>query len=574
MRRGVLGLSVLVSLLLATAAPATATTTPATAPPATATPATPATATPATPTGNLVVLLDQSHAGTISTRAAVQATVTGLGARPAGKSVPDIGLVTVRPPRGASSAAFARMLAAVPGVASVQPELRYAPRSVPNDPALRGSGPTAGVPWQWYLMREGFNRAWGLNQGRDALVGVIDTGIDAQHPDLAAKIAATVDQQAAADSTGPADTDQIGHGTHVASLACADTGNALGLAGAGYDCRLLIEKTDFTDSSIAAAIVDAAKRHVDALNMSFGPSGGTSHPAPGSEIRALHYAAAHRVVLVAAAADSPGTEQGDPANLLQPADTGPSLSKGLGLDVTAANYGGRRASFAGSGSEISLAAYGAFRSTGPVLSPCSGSTFGLFGAFPGNSTQMESFPPTACRVTYRGDNRYATIAGTSMAAPQVAATGAMMRVLNPFASLRDILTTIKRTAERAPGQGWTSDLGWGILNAGAALEAIRRVDRLAPHSRLFVPKLSHRRSVVLRWNGHDQQHAGLIASGIAYFDVFVRPAGGHSVRLARTRRHRFRFTGLPGRRYTFWVVAIDRAGNRQRRPAHLTTRIA
>jgi hypothetical protein len=187
---------------------------------------------------------------------------------------------------------------------------------------------------------------------------------------------------------------------------------------------------------------------------------------------------------------------------------------------------------------------------------------------------MESFPPTACRLTYRGDNRYATIAGTSMAAPQVAATGAMMRVLNPFATLRDVLTTIKRTAERPPGQGWTSDLGWGILDAGAALEAIRRVDRLAPTSRLFAPKVSRGRAVLLRWTGHDRKHKGLIASGIAYFDLFVRPGRGPAVRLARTRRHRFEFTGLPGHRYTFWVVAIDRAGNRQRRPAHRNTRIA
>jgi subtilisin family serine protease len=527
----------------------------------------------ATPTGNLLVLLDQTPTGTTTAfdASTVQTAIGQLGARPAGRSVPEIGLLTVRPPNGVRTAVFERAVAGFPGVASVAPELRYVPRALPDDPALSTVEPGTSVDWQWYLRREHFPKAWSLNQGRGALVGVIDTGIDATHPELASKIAATVDQQARSDSTGPAGTDQVGHGTHVASLACAATDNAVGIAGAGYDCRLVIEKTDFTDSSIAASIIDATRRHVDALNMSFGPSGGGSESAPRSEIRALGYAAKHRVVLVAAAADSPGTEQGDPANVLQPAGTGPHLDQGIGLDVTAADEKGNRATFAGSGTEISLAAYGALSPSGNVFAPCSGPTFGVLGAFPGNTTQMESFPPTACRVSFRGDNRYATIAGTSMAAPQVAATAAMTRVLNPYATLQDILRTIKRTATRPRGQGWQSNLGWGILNAGAALEAIRRVDRLAPQSSLSAPKVAHSRSFELRWSGHDQQRPGLIASGIAYFKVWVRSGGGPAVLLARTTRRRLRFTGVPRRRYTFWTVAVDRAGNHQRRVQPVTT---
>ncbi|MBV9714009.1 MAG: S8 family serine peptidase [Solirubrobacterales bacterium] len=548
MRRGAVLLSLLAVLLLqgATDAPA------------------------ATPTGNLLVLFDDGQ----SAPAASQDRISALGGRPAGRSVPEIGLVTIRPPSGVSAGAFAQRLAALPGVASVQPELRYQPRAVPDDPALRDSGPARGVPWQWYLAREGFFRAWTLEQGRSALVAVIDSGIDGRHPDLAPKIAAAIDQQAAVDSTGPANTDQVGHGTNVASLACADTDNGIGMAGAGYGCRLVIEKTDFTDSSIAAAIVDATKRHVDAINMSFGPAAGGANRAPHSEIRALRYAVAHRVVLVAAASDSPGIDQGDPANILQPAGSGASITRGIGLDVTSADYAGRRSSFAGSGSEISLAAYGEFRRAGNILDPCRGPTVGVFGAFPGNSTEMESFPPTACRVKFHGDDRYATIAGTSMAAPQVAAVGALMRVLNPYATLADILQAIKRTATRPRGARWTGNLGWGILDAGAALEAIRRVDRLPPRARLFAPRVSRRRSFVLRWIGRDQRRPGLIASGIAYYELFVRSGGGRSVRLLRTTGHSFRFTGRPGHRYTFWVVAVDRAGNRERGAPRVTTLVA
>jgi serine protease len=553
MRRGALLLGVLAALMLGLSGTAVAA---------------------ATPTGNLLVLLDQNPAGSSPDAAATQSAIARLGARPAGRSVPEIGLLTVRPPSGVSASLFERLLAAVPGVASVSPELRYVPRSVPDDPALSTHQPGTSADWQWYLRREDFPRAWGLDQGRGALVGVIDTGIDATHPDLASKIAATVDQQARDDSTGPAGTDQVGHGTHVASLACADTGNGIGIAGAGYDCRLVIEKTDFTDSSIAASIIDATNRHVDALNMSFGPSGGGSESAPRSEIRALDYAARHRVVLVAAAADSPGTEQGDPANVLQPAGTGPHLDRGIGLDVTAADFRGQRASFAGSGTEISLAAYGAYSASGNVFSPCGGTTFGILGAYPANSTEMESFPPTACRIDFQGDRRYATIAGTSMAAPQVAAAAAMMRVLNPYATLQDILRTVKRTASRGRAKGWQSSLGWGILNAGAALQAIRSVDRLAPLSTLTAPEVVHHRSFELQWSGLDQQRPGLIASGIAYYKVWVQAGRGRPVLLARTTRRRLRFIGRPGHRYTFWTVAVDRAGNHQHRIEPVSTFVA
>ncbi len=310
-------------------------------------------------TGNVLVLLDRGRADAAAARLAVTAAVARVGGRRAGFEVPQIGLLTVRPPRGLSAAAFASRLRRLMGVASVQLERRYAPRLVPNDPALSEPASSSGTV-QWTLAREGFFSAWNISKGDGALVGVIDTGIDATHPDLASKIAVAVDEQDPSDARGTARTDEVGHGTHVASLACAATGNGIGIAGAGYDCKLVIEKTDFTDSSIAASIVDATDRHVGAINMSFGPdTPSTAPPAPDSEVRALDYAASHKVVLVAAAADTPGTEQGDPGNVLQPAGTGPTLSSGIGLDVTAAAYNGARASFAGSGSEISLAAYGA-----------------------------------------------------------------------------------------------------------------------------------------------------------------------------------------------------------------------
>ncbi len=533
--------------------------------------AAPASGAPPT-TGNLIVLLGPNRATEAAARSSVQRALALAGARPAGRSVPQIGLITVRPASDTGPGVLAAALRRLPGVASVELERRYVPRVVPNDPALSAAQSSSGVV-QWALAREDFYRAWDISKGQGALVGVVDTGIDATHPDLQRKIAAAVDQQDPSDSTGPASTDQVGHGTHVASLACADTGNGIGMAGAGYDCRLVVEKTDFTDSSIAAAIVDATDRHVGAINMSFGPETPTPAPAPESEVRALDYAAAHKVVLVAAAADDPGAEQGDPANVLQPAGTGPSLTQGIGLDVTAADFSGHRASFAGYGSEISLSAFGALNPDASTVLGI-GPPPGIFGAFPANFSALEGLPePCGCRTSFQGSDRYAYLQGTSMAAPQVAAVGAMMRVLNPYASLEDILRTLKETAARPRGSAWGSDLGWGILDAGAALDSIRRLDRLAPVSQVHVPQVVRPGVFVVSWSGHDRRRAGLIASGVAYYDVYVRQGGGPVRRIARTAGHSLRFRGRAGTSYVFYTVAVDHAGNAESHPVRETTRV-
>ena len=59
-----------------------------------------------------------------------------------------------------------------------------------------------------------------------------------------------------------------------------------------------------------------------------------------------------------------------------------------------------------------------------------------------------------------------------MAAPIVAAVAALARDLNPDVHAADVIRALKETASRPPGSGWSPELGWGILNAGAALAAI------------------------------------------------------------------------------------------------------
>lgn len=487
-----------------------------------------------------------------------------MGALRTGHSAPQIGLVTVRPRPGETLTELAARLRADPRVHSVEPEGRFTPREVPNDPALSAgesaAGTPPGTPVEWWAARENLPAAWDVTHGDGAVVAVIDQGIYAGHPEFAGRIKEAIDLDDDP-GTGPATVDEGGHGTHVASMACADAGNGIGIAGAGYGCSLLVIKSDLSDSSVATAIVTATDRGADAINMSFGQDGRSAAQAPEAEKRAIAYAYDHDVTLVAAAADQPVDDQGDPANLLQPSGTGPALGTGKGLSVTAADFDDRRPSFAGFGSQISLAAYGTFRygtfvPSGPP---------GLLGAFPAGAAQIET--ACGCRATFQGDSRYAYLQGTSMAAPMVAALAALVHHVNPGLHASDVIRILEQTASRPPGTGWNADLGWGILNGGAAVAAARALDRTAPKSRLTAPRIVRgRRSFRLGWTGSDPAPPGLTASGVARYELWRSIGSGRARRITVTARTSARFRGAPRRTYSFYTRAIDRAGNREGRP--------
>jgi serine protease len=372
-------------------------------------------------------------------------------------SVPEARAVAVEPPRDGGVAAVRRALLGEPGVVAVQPEYRRSLRLTPNDPAFTTPDPLApqGDTFQWQLRDQGFERAWDESRGERAVVAVIDTGVDGGNPDLGPRIVAAVAQD---DAPGPATFDEVGHGTHVSGLACATGDNGYGGASSSFGCGLIVEKTGLSDASIAASIVDAANRGADVINMSLGGPGGSRVIE-----NAVDYAWKREVVMVAAASNANETNQGVPARLLQPQGTGPKLKRGRGLVVTAAEHDGSRAFFRpGHGNAISLAAYGA--------ASASPSTPGIFSNFPANPTQLEegSFrePPCGCRTSFGGDNRFAYLEGTSMAAPQVAGAAALIRSRKPGIDAKRVIKVIKKTAR---GKRFQGSLGWGVLNARAAM---------------------------------------------------------------------------------------------------------
>ena len=141
--------------------------------------------------------------------------------------------------------------------------------------------------------------------------------------------------------------------------------------------------------------------------MSFGGAASST-----SEQAAISYAAAHGVLLVAAAGNSGlnGNHPDYPAALLQP--LGSNGQGGVGLAVAATSFGGARASFSNYGSYISLAAPG--ENVFGALSSASGPTSWPRQALPGSAAGIYGFA-----------------SGTSFSSPEVAGAAALVWGANP-----------------------------------------------------------------------------------------------------------------------------------------------
>jgi hypothetical protein len=159
-----------------------------------------------------------------------------------------------------------------------------------------------------------------------------------------------------------------------------------------------------------------------------------------------------------------------------------------------------------------------------------------------------------------------------MAAPMVAAVAALMRHQNPDLRPSDVVRILKQTARRPAGTGWSPELGWGILDAAAAVAAGRAVDRRPPRSQLLRPRVSGR-SILLRWRGSDAGAPGIAASGVDRYEVWRSALGAPARRIAVTRARHLRLRGQAGSHYSFYTIAVDRAGNREPPPTRADARV-
>src|SRR5204863_6529299 len=82
----------------------------------------------------------------------------------------------------------------------------------------------------------------------------------------------------------------------------------------------------------------------------------------------------------------------------------------------------------------------------------------------------------------RDGSRYAYASGTSFAAPAVAGIAALVWAAAPGLTNVQVASVLEQTATRPAAGGWTPTLGWGVVDAQAAVESVlgrRAVDTLS-----------------------------------------------------------------------------------------------
>jgi subtilisin family serine protease len=358
---------------------------------------------------------------------------------------------------GVSPAAMRAWAAGIDGVAGIEPDFAIRPTAVPDDPSFTD---------QWGLRNTGQSggsrggdiaavAAWDVTTGsRSVVVAVIDSGFDYTHPDLAANAWRNpgevpgdgldndgngfVDDvhgwDFANDDADPMDDD--GHGTHVAGTIGAVGDNGVGVTGVSWQVSIMGLK--FLDAEGSGSISDAiaAISYATRMRREFGVNVVATNNSWGGADRSLALRAAIAEggaagILFVTAAGNDGVNGDRRANYPANEDLDAVIA------VTATNRSNRLPAFATYGPvHVDLAAPGA-----------------------------------AIRSTVPGGG-YATFSGTSMAAPHVTGTIALLATANPAASATAIRGAILSTTRPLAALAGKTVTG-GLLDVAAAVRAIR-----------------------------------------------------------------------------------------------------
>lgn len=278
--------------------------------------------------------------------------------------------------------------------------------SEPNDPDFNR---------QWYLPDIEAPGAWDKSLGKDVIIGLVDSGVELTHQDLAGNILPD-GKDFGDDDDDP--TDEYGHGTQVCGVIAAIQDNDLGISGIAPESKILplkvsVENTGtFTASAVAEAIIYASDRGARIINISLALA-----EDPQVVRDAVDYAATKGVLLVAAA----GQDVGGP--VLFPA----SLEKIIAVSATDEDSGFWFKS--NKGPEIELSA-----------------------------------PGKDIYTTQRGGG-YTTRSGTSLSAPMVSAVAALLIAHCPGLTRDQIKERLIVGADDLGDEGKDDLYGYGKVNA-------------------------------------------------------------------------------------------------------------
>jgi Tol biopolymer transport system component len=265
--------------------------------------------------------------------------------------------------------------------------------------------------------------------------------------------------------------DFIGHGTHVSGTIAAVGNNGLGVIGVAWQAHIMTESIftglgETTAEWVAAALRYAADNGADVVNMSFGGYGDALLVRDTAD-----YAAAHGVVLVAAAGNDAIEVPVSPASL-EPV-----------IAVAAVDHLDEPAWFSNSGGKIELAAPGGGDSRPPRYEPYASVLSVNEGGCPA--------PPYACVVdpqllisSSAGglQLQFLRLGGTSMAAPHVSGVAALILSRHPEFTVEQVRQALRNGADDLGPAGRDARYGSGRLNAArsVALDAVAVARLTAP----------------------------------------------------------------------------------------------
>jgi len=318
------------------------------------------------------------------------------------------------------------------------------------------------VSSQWYLTQSRFYESWVTLPAFEPIpVAVIDSGVDAGHPELARKVLG-----AKSFVGGSPRQDTLGHGTFVAGLIAAGVDNGIGIAGLAPSAELLVAKVVTRSRAIpveaeAKAIRWAVENGARVINMSLGGARDPLDPSRDTysrlEADAVAYAVSNGAVVIAAVGNSP--EGQTPRKY---ASYPAALPHVLGVSATddtggIPDFSNRDRIF----NDIAA----------PGLQIVSILPRILTARFPACAEQGYS----SC-----GSDEYREAQGTSFAAPQVSAAAAVLLSLRPTLrpeQVNGILrsTTVdlnEATGCSACAVGRDAYSGWGRLDVAAAIAAL------------------------------------------------------------------------------------------------------
>ncbi|MGH3842594.1 MAG: S8 family peptidase [Pseudonocardiaceae bacterium] len=400
--------------------------------------------------------------------AAAQAIRSACGISTAYYPQIGVGVATSSEPRFATRFGLDRAYSAQ--AESVGTALRAAPTSIAPRamPASAAVAPTAAAlpgvvgalspdrsAEQWDMAMIRAPQARTINRGRpDVLVGVLDSGVDATHPDLAAAVDPT--RSAGCLSGAPDQSPRAWspttsvHGTHVAgTIAALDDGH--GITGVAPGVRLASVKVVDDDGFIypeyaVCGFMWAARQRMRIANSSYSldPWLLTCSDRPGQAVayealrRAVEYATAHGVLSIAAAGNE-RTDLADPRQDLRSPDNTPNPRPRV-VDKHCAVLPAQLPGV------VAVSAVGTQR----VKSAYSSYGMGVIAVTaPGGDRAQPSREGSGCVLsTVPGGYGYAC--GTSMAAPHASGVAALLASTRPGADPHELATLLRRQADPLP----------------------------------------------------------------------------------------------------------------------------